>query len=87
MGESLSHYPFLELYFTGGVLFCDEKQRVIEKLKNDYQYDSGIIGQIMTSPESWELRRGKMPSDDFWKWAQEQLPEVKHNDKSSKLSN
>jgi len=32
----------------------------------------------MSSPESWELRRGKISSTEFWKWAEKQLPKGKH---------
>ena len=49
----------------------------MKKLENVYGYDGDIVWKIMNSPESWDLRRGKMSSDDFWKWAQEQLPEGK----------
>ncbi|CAF0891316.1 unnamed protein product [Adineta steineri] len=59
---------------VSGVLFHDGKQRAVDKLKKEHGYDGDIIWKLMTSPESWDLRRGNICSNDFWKWAQEQLP-------------
>jgi len=58
----------------GGVLFSEGKSVVLEKLAKVHGYDRKLIGAILSSPESISLRKGLMSDEDFWQWAQQQLP-------------
>jgi HAD superfamily hydrolase (TIGR01509 family) len=58
----------------GGVLFSEGKSVVLEKLATVHAYDRKLIGAILSSPESISLRKGLMSDEDFWQWAQQQLP-------------
>jgi HAD superfamily hydrolase (TIGR01509 family) len=58
----------------GGVLFSEGKSVVLEKLAKVHSYDRKLIGTILSSPESISLRKGLMSDEDFWQWAQQQLP-------------
>src|SRR5438132_14235805 len=59
---------------VGGVLFSEGKSVVLEKLAKVHGYDRKLIGAILSSPESISLRKGLMSDEDFWQWAQQQLP-------------
>ena len=58
----------------GGVLFSEGKSVALEKLARVYGYDRKLIGTILSSPQSASLRKGLMSDEDFWQWAQQQLP-------------
>jgi HAD superfamily hydrolase (TIGR01509 family) len=58
----------------GGVLFSEGKSVVLEKLAKVHGYDRKLIDAILSSPESISLRKGLMSDEDFWQWAQQQLP-------------
>lgn len=58
----------------GGVLFAEGKSVLVKKLSEGYQYDSSIVLKILKSPKSIDLRNGLLSDEEFWSWAQEQLP-------------
>jgi HAD superfamily hydrolase (TIGR01509 family) len=58
----------------GGVLFSEGKSVVLEKLATVHSYDRKLIGAILSSPQSISLRKGLIADEDFWQWAQQQLP-------------
>jgi HAD superfamily hydrolase (TIGR01509 family) len=58
----------------GGVLFSEGKSVALEKLATVHAYDRKLIGAILSSPQSISLRKGLMSDEDFWQWAQQQLP-------------
>jgi HAD superfamily hydrolase (TIGR01509 family) len=58
----------------GGVLFSEGKSVVLERLATVHGYDRNLVGAILSSPESISLRKGLISDEDFWRWAQHQLP-------------
>ena len=58
----------------GGVLFSEGKSVVLEKLATFHGYDRKLIGAILSSSQSISLRKGLISDEDFWQWAQQQLP-------------
>ena len=58
----------------GGVLFSEGKSVVLEKLATFHDYDRKLIGKILSSSQSISLRKGLISDEDFWRWAQQQLP-------------
>ena len=58
----------------GGVLFSEGKSVVLEKLARVHGYDRKLVSAILSSPQSILLRKGLMSDEDFWQWAQQQLP-------------
>jgi len=58
----------------GGVLFSEGKSVLVKKLSENYQYDPNIIFDVLASPKSIDLRKGLVLDDEFWTWAQAQLP-------------
>jgi len=59
----------------GGVLFTEGKSVAYEKMKEDLGYDIEKIKYILTSSMSVDLRKGLIIDEDFWSWANRQLPE------------
>jgi len=58
----------------GGVTFVDGKRKATERLHRELGYDSDVVFQQMTSPESWDLRRGRIGYSEFLESAQNALP-------------
>ncbi len=58
----------------GGVLFAEGKSVLMKKLSKEYGYDRGIVLEILKSPKSIDLRKGLITDEEFWEWAQENLP-------------
>lgn len=58
----------------GGVLFSEGKSVALEKLNEDYSYDEEVVMDVLTSPESFELRKGNISDEDFWNSIQAGLP-------------
>jgi putative hydrolase of the HAD superfamily len=58
----------------GGVLFSEGKSVALEKLATEHGYDRKLAGAILSSPKSVLLRKGLVSDEDFWQWAQQQLP-------------
>lgn len=58
----------------GGVLFSEGKAVVLNKLAVAQGYDRGLVGAILSSPQSILLRQGLMTDAEFWQWAEQQLP-------------
>ncbi|MEO8863116.1 MAG: HAD hydrolase-like protein [Candidatus Saccharimonadales bacterium] len=58
----------------GGVLFSEGKAVAYKRLEADFSYDTKVINDILTSPQSIDLRKGLMADNDFWGWAQQNLP-------------
>ncbi|MGE5220255.1 MAG: hypothetical protein ACM3SP_24905, partial [Chloroflexota bacterium] len=57
----------------GGVLFSEGKSVVLSKLATQ-GYDRAVVGAILSSPQSILLRKGLMTDQEFWRWAEQQLP-------------
>jgi HAD superfamily hydrolase (TIGR01509 family) len=62
------------VFDLGGVLFAEGKSVALEKLSHQYGYDGKIVGAILSSPQSFALRKGLLSDGEFWTWAREQLP-------------
>jgi len=58
----------------GGVLFSEGKSVALEKLAAVHGYERRLVGVILSSPKSIQLRKGLISDEDFWQWAQQQLP-------------
>ena len=63
------------VFDLGGVLFSEGKSVAIAQLAREQGYNPGLVHQILYSPKSLELRKGLIIDDEFWSWAQKQLPE------------
>ena len=63
------------VFDLGGVLFTEGKSIAVKNLARQYDYDREIVMQILTSPQSVALRKGLITDEDFWGWAQTQLPQ------------
>src|SRR5574341_2628518 len=59
----------------GGVLFAEGKSVAVERLARERGYDPGEIRKILTAAQSIDLRKGLMTDEEFWGWAQAELPE------------
>lgn len=59
----------------GGVLFTEGKSIAVVKLERDYHYDRELVTSLLLSPQSKDLRKGLIADDEFWAWAQDELPE------------
>ncbi len=57
----------------GGVLFSEGKSVALDKLAA-HGYDRSVVSAILSSPQSILLRKGLMTDEEFWQWAQQQLP-------------
>jgi len=62
------------VFDLGGVLFSEGKAVALEKLAAAHGYERKLVGAILSSPESIQLRKGLIPDEDFWQWAQQRLP-------------
>ncbi len=62
------------VFDLGGVLFSEGKAVALEKLAAAHGYERKLVGAILSSPESIQLRKGLIPDEDFWQWAQHRLP-------------
>lgn len=58
----------------GGVLFSEGKSVALERLATEHGYDRKLVGAILSSPKSILLRKGLLRDEDFWQWAQQELP-------------
>jgi len=58
----------------GGVLFTEGKTVAVKKLAEKYSYDKDIMLAILKSKESLDLHYGLITANQFWEWAQNQLP-------------
>jgi len=58
----------------GGVLFSEGKAVAREYLASRYNYDPNLVDSILASPKSILLRKGLVTDEEFWQWAQQQLP-------------
>ncbi len=64
------------VFDLGGVLFTEGKSVAVETLSTKYGYDKNLIMGLLTSAPSVDLRKGLISDDDFWTWAQHELPEA-----------
>jgi HAD superfamily hydrolase (TIGR01509 family) len=62
------------VFDLGGVLFSEGKSVALGKLAAAQGYDRKLVGRILSSPKSILLRKGLVSDEDFWHWAQQQLP-------------
>jgi len=62
------------VFDLGGVLFAEGKSIAIERLEREHGYKQGEVRKILTSPQSIDLRKGLTTDEEFWAWAQAQLP-------------
>jgi len=62
------------VFDLGGVLFSEGKAVALEKLAAAHGYERKLVGAILSSLESIQLRKGLIPDEDFWQWAQHRLP-------------
>ena len=58
----------------GGVLFAEGKSVLIKRLSKEKDYDKDVVLSILKSPKSIDLRKGLITDEEFWTWAQKQLP-------------
>lgn len=63
------------VFDLGGVLFSEGKSVAMEQLSREHGYDPELVNQILYSPKSLELRKGLTTDQEFWSWAQTELPE------------
>jgi HAD superfamily hydrolase (TIGR01509 family) len=63
------------VFDLGGVLFSEGKSAAMEQLAREQGYNPGLVHQILHCPKSLDLRKGLIIDDEFWNWAQKQLPE------------
>jgi len=63
------------VFDLGGVLFSEGKSVAVERLARERGYRKEIVLQVLTSPQSVELRKGLISDEAFWSWVREQLPE------------
>lgn len=62
------------VFDLGGVLFSEGKAVAMERLAKEHGYQKDAVRKILVSPQSVELRKGLISDDEFWDWAQTQLP-------------
>ena len=62
------------VFDLGGVLFAEGKSVALENLAAAHGYERRLVGAILSSPKSIQLRKGLIPDEDFWQWAEQQLP-------------
>lgn len=63
------------VFDLGGVLFKEGKTEAAEKLASEHNYKKDIIINLFTAGKSIDLRKGLITDEEFWQWAQTQLPE------------
>ena len=62
------------VFDLGGVLFAEGKAVLIKRLSKEKDYDKDVVLSILKSPKSIDLRKGLITDEEFWNWAQKQLP-------------
>jgi HAD superfamily hydrolase (TIGR01509 family) len=62
------------VFDLGGVLFSEGKRVALERLSKHYAYRQDLVSKILLSSQSLDLRRGLLTDEQFWSWAQRQLP-------------
>jgi putative hydrolase of the HAD superfamily len=62
------------VFDLGGVLFAEGKSLAIDTLAREQGYDRKLLRRILSSRESTDLRKGLIPDEVFWNWAQTQMP-------------
>lgn len=62
------------VFDLGGVLFTEGKTVAVERLFQEKEYNKNLVLSVLRSEQSITLRKGLMTDDDFWTWAQRQLP-------------
>jgi len=62
------------VFDLGGVLFSEGKSVALEKLAAAQGYERRLVGAILSSPKSIQLRKGLVSDEDFWRWAEQNLP-------------
>jgi len=63
------------VFDLGGVLFHEGKSVAMEKLFREKNYDKNTVLSILKSPKSFDLRAGLISDEEFWNFAQKELPE------------
>ena len=64
----------------GGVVFTNGQEKVLPRLAREQGYDPDVIKNLLSCPESIALRRGHITDEQFWTWAQENLPAGYHTE-------
>ena len=62
------------VFDLGGVLFAEGKSVTVERLANEHGYKREIISGLLSSDRAVELRKGLISDEQFWGWAQQQIP-------------
>lgn len=62
------------VFDLGGVLFKEGKIETAKKLALEHNYKEDIIINLFTDTKSIDLRKGLLTDEEFWQWAQTQLP-------------
>jgi len=58
----------------GGVLFLDGTKELLEQLEHEQGLDAEQIRSILKSEQTSLLRKGMLTDQQYWEWAQQQLP-------------
>ena len=61
----------LVAFDLGGVMFAEGTGAFISTFPADEQ---AVVREILKGPESMQLRRGRLAEDEFWSWAEPNLP-------------
>jgi putative hydrolase of the HAD superfamily len=62
------------VFDLGGVLFAEGKSIAVACLADRHGYDRAIVARILGSEKAVELRKGLISDEQFWRWAQRQVP-------------
>jgi FMN phosphatase YigB (HAD superfamily) len=62
------------VFDLGGVVFSEGKGAAVQHLVRIHGYNPDFVSQILSSPKSIELRKGLISDEEFWSWAQSELP-------------
>ncbi len=63
------------VFDLGGVLFAEGKSVAVEKLAREHGYKKDVVLEVLSSSKSMELRKGLISDEEFWGWAQRQIPD------------
>jgi HAD superfamily hydrolase (TIGR01509 family) len=63
------------VFDLGGVLLSEGKSVAMRQLASEHGYDPEVVKQMLDAPNSLDLRKGLITDDEFWTWAQSQVPE------------
>src|SRR3990172_9217371 len=63
------------VFDLGGVLFAEGKSVAVEKLAREHGYKKDIVLEVLSSSKSMALRKGLISDEEFWGWAQRQIPD------------